>query len=121
MKKITFLFLIGLWILYGCGASSEKNSSYSDSTAAQIDSTIFLSGEADSEFLVRFDKTGEDGTIIPVKQDTQLSLNGDSIKKTKNVSIKLDTTSVIHDLRKNVLVIDYQQKVLDSLIQQRKK
>jgi len=46
----------------------------------------------------------------------------DSTKIRKQYPIsKLDTTSVVHDLRKHIEVIDSQQKQLDSLLKMKKK
>jgi len=42
------------------------------------------------------------------------------IRKTYPIS-KLDTTSVVRDLRKHIEVIDSQQKQLDSLLKMKKK
>jgi uncharacterized protein YcfL len=96
MKKL-FKLIIVLLFLYGCGASGYKEDA--------IDSTFV----ADSTMLAEPLET-----ISVAKMDAFQMKAPDTVIRKKQSS--LDTTKVVKNIRKNLEVIDQQQKTLDSLL-----
>jgi hypothetical protein len=105
MKK---LILIILFFVIGCGSSPKhENTVPVDSIQFYID-TI----PAEESAPVYFDKD----LIAEVSESTIV----DTTKKVKKTltTTKLDTVSVLPEIRRNMEVMKYQQKQLDSLIKQ---
>ncbi|NMC59007.1 MAG: hypothetical protein GYA51_06450 [Candidatus Methanofastidiosa archaeon] len=104
MKKI--LLVILLFVISSCGNTYKKEIPANDSVMFQIDTMMPLPTPAPAE----------EPTLIIAE------IQKDSLKIRKSSSIsKLDTTSVVRDLRKHIEVIDSQQKQLDSLLKMKKK
>lgn len=104
MKKI--LLVILLFVISSCGNTYKKEIPTNDSIMFQIDTLIPLPLPTPPE--------GPAPILAEVQKD--------SVKIRKEYPIsKLDTTSVVRDLRKHIEVIDSQQKQLDSLLKMKKK
>jgi len=109
MKKLFILIIIILIsiVLCGCGSTSAKSPN-------EVDSLIVL----DSMFLPQIDTS----FLIQdtIKKDSNQLKKETYTRKKMSIS-KLDTVSVVKEIRKNIETIDIQQKQLDSLIKVKKK
>lgn len=115
MKKLIFILFL---LLISCGGSYQKPEASSDS-----DSIWLMLQEADSipSYQDQILKTIKIDS--PVVQPETISVQKDTIKPSsrKMIQTKLDTTSNLPQIRKNMEVIDYQQKQLDTLLQKKKR
>ena len=107
MKKLLFLFLV--IFIYGCGGSYQKaEMAAPDSLAFSLDTV---------EYVLQSEE-------IPVIQVETLNVITDTFKKEPEkriTDLRIDTTSNIHEIRRNKELIDYQQKQLDSLLVKKRK
>ena len=127
MKNI--LLIISLILMFSC-SSGYKNSEMSplpDSTmvflvdSASISSIDTLSFKGENSilnqdtFLIEMVSMEFKGRIID-RNDTFIYKDTILIQKIPNEEIKLDTSSVLSDLKKSRLIISDQQKILDSML-----
>jgi len=115
MKKL--LFVILLFIISSCGNVTKKEIPQTDSILFQID-TLFAPPLPAPAPIIEPPMIAEAEVIQKdsfVQKDTSRK-----VRKEYPIS-KLDTTSVVKELRKNIEVIDSQQRQLDSLLKMKKK
>jgi 5'(3')-deoxyribonucleotidase len=108
MKKL--ILVLFLLLTSSCGGSLPKPES---SAILQMD-TYTGKSLVDSLSIISIDST---------KYLAQFDIQKDTIKKVKKTftNTKLDTVSALPEIRKNMEVMRYQQKQLDSLLSKRKK
>lgn len=102
MKNL-FKLIIACLFLYSCASTTYKEEDM------KMDS-IYAAEMLDSSYVSSLNET------IQVE-----SLSEDTTKRKTFLASKLDTTTVLRDLKKNLKVIDSQQKELDSLLREKGK
>lgn len=118
MKKLLIILFL---LLISCGGSYQKAE-----MAAPEDDSISLVLDIMDSLTLSYQETVSKSIAIdsPIVQPETLSVQKDTIKKPssrKIVQTKLDTVSNLPMIRKNMEVINYQQKQLDSLLSKKKK
>ena len=132
MKKFIFIFLV---IFSSCNSTTQEYSdSYDSYYMNPADSTeIFWSNDStlitnldtilfdnESTRIKKEQKSHEMDTFIKKGSDTIIKKDTILKKKNEERAIKLDTISVLQDIKKNRLIISEQQKSLDSLLLKKK-
>ena len=114
MKKLICLIILCFTISCGSDSKPERVPA-SDSIQFYMDT--ITPGEESAPAPVSFDKDFIAKTTM--ESDTK---NVDTTRKVKKTltTTKLDTVSVLPEIRKNMEVMKYQQKQLDSLLLERK-
>jgi len=119
MKK---LFLILSIFLLSCGGSYQKPEAAmasDDSVYVMMNSMDSMTASYQKEIVLISIKIDS-----PIQKAETLSVQKDTTKKPVRKQLtetKLDTTSNLPMIRKNMEVINYQQKQLDSLLSKKKK
>jgi hypothetical protein len=111
MKKLFKLFAICIILFYGCGATTSKEES-------PMSDSIFAAETTEISFSM--DSVSNTVPLLAMDSPKSITTPKDTTKRAFSIS-KLDTTSVIKDLKKNLEVIDIQQKQLDSLLREKRK
>jgi hypothetical protein len=108
MKKL-ILILFLLLATYGCGGSLSKPIAAIPPMDTYTEKSLI-----DTLSIISIDST---------KYLAQFDIQKDTIKRSKKSmnDIKLDTVSALPEIRRNMAIMKYQQKQLDSLLTKKRK
>jgi hypothetical protein len=124
MKKLILLIIFCCAI--SCGRSKSEKvvpvdslQFYEDTLVPILPSPLVQDPAIDKDLIAEATIINFDIQNIVQKKDT---IQKDTIKSKKSLTItKLDTVSVLPEIRKNMEVMKYQQKQLDSLLYNKKR